>query len=306
MKSRKKIPFVALCPIAALVLPGNTMGADGDTAKQFSFPPQMLAQLSGDIRLFSVGCVDPLPKFDPNIGPLAFSVSCMPALRDWNKFVEGNPDIDLQMKHAFTVDEMTSATSDSTFALVVGHGVTVSSSDFDIRKMFVEVAPIFTSVYNDVSNLSMEQLSKVLEGDIVNWNDLDSTLDHRIVLYLHSGKYQHLKFQMLLQNMGIQLNPDKVRTKYMPNYEKMWLHARQQSGALVIGLRSVRPQGLKAITVEERSPFNADDVADYPLFMDIYLATQHSDIGKLGLYTYLDALAKRQLKDKALLSAATR
>ena len=285
---------------------------------RFVFSTSCAPMPDADFRMFSLSCVlepTPIPEVDDDSH--IFSVSCAPAtktepsnanLRPIPKHTisEFSPKIPssytrMSITHAFNSDQMKMAYDDANVMLVIGHGIGVPSTELHVRRLFVETVPVFVSSKRDLSNISLSRLKKVIEGKINKWSDLDSSDSGSIHLYLHGGRLQEPKFKALLRREKIHLNLyGGAHIIYLSDYDKLLASAASDPQALALGLRSVKPDGVKILTLDGKHPLDIDAIDRYPLLFPVFLATRYGLQGKKMEAIYLRAVARRQHQDENL------
>lgn len=217
--------------------------------------------------------------------PIAFTASCYPGPA---------------FAHVFTDAQMTKAYSNHGVGLIVGHGVEVSNREFHVAKHWVEAMPVFASTNTDLTGMSFTKLKSVLEGVITNWRQLGSQKDQKIRLYLHGGKLEKEKFIALMQHLDIRINQSgRALIKRLSDYSSLRKEAAADPGALVLGLRAVKPDGLKLIAVDNNYPFG-EDSANYKVSLGIYVASRQGIEGDKLRMEYLKAVGSRNCIDRPL------
>jgi hypothetical protein len=174
--------------------------------------------------------------------------------------------------HVFSESELPKAMSSQSNLIIVAHGTNLETPlNFVLAQRYEEFVPVFVSKKRNVSNLSKDQLIKILRGEIRDWEQLGDT-PSPIFLYLHSGVYQKMSFEKFLETLG--LSPADLKApniRYSSDYRDLKVSAGKDPNALVIGLRELEPEDLKTIAIDGFSISDPNQLQQYPLRISVNL-----------------------------------
>ncbi|MDE0034827.1 MAG: hypothetical protein OXU75_17110 [Deltaproteobacteria bacterium] len=196
----------------------------------------------------------------------------------------------------FDSRKLKSATDNPDVGWIVGHGVNVARGKFEAVSEWLEVAPMFTSRFNDVTNLKLADFRAILEGRIKSWKKLGSPTSEKIWLYVHGGDLHQQKFTALIKQLDVKPRLKDV-VKYLPTYKLLQDVASRDPGALVIGLRGRPPIDLKLMSLDDRFPYDPKPQANYPLSLKMYFAKRHGTKGEKHGSNYLTKVGQRYCND---------
>lgn len=185
---------------------------------------------------------------------------------------------------------------DKNISVLVGHGI-AKIGDTPGILLSIEHVPVFISARRELNNLSSEQLAAILKGRITDWKDLGSK-EGRIKIYLHKGTLQKKSFEKFSE-LSLGIKPEdfpRDRIVYAESYEKLESVAAQDDSALVIGLRKLKPENLKTISID-RVSFSDDS---YPLTLPVYLYKRDTPQANDLSLKFVESMSKDVLKNRII------
>jgi hypothetical protein len=173
--------------------------------------------------------------------------------------------------HSFVIADFQELAERSDIDVIVGHGLETDDARFDRELFQQEMCPVFTAPARTTFGLTTNELFRVLQGQVVDWQQLGQPSGH-INVYLHGGDLQKPAFESLLRQNGV----DITKVKYAsPTYARDYLElerlACNDTNALVIGLRTLTPKGLKPVKLDGISIIGRTAPKDYPLRENIFI-----------------------------------
>ena len=204
-------------------------------------------------------------------------------------------------QHAFSEAWVERLVSRKDADAIIGHGVKLRGDRlgeaFRMEELHVERAPVFISGERPGDNISMQDLRNIFTGEVTNWEEFGMG-EGKIQIYLHGGSIQRKAMQVLLRqilevNPG-QLNNVKGRLHYVggekskpdddllpaidQGYKNLAAAAAADANCLAMGIKDLKPRGLKTLTVD-KMPIRAKE---YPLQLPVYLYWARSEAGSMG------------------------
>lgn len=158
-------------------------------------------------------------------------------------------------------------------ALKEADGIHAEEKDAVLTQVAWDALVVIAHPENPVNDISMENLKKVYDGTITNWNELGGP-DKRIVLVTRDGKYSGVghMFRMLAYNdKEHEFQARSLKVKSTGPLEKKVEKTVTALG--MDGISSAKKRELKFLSIDGIAP-TKDNIANgsYPLFRPLYLA----------------------------------
>jgi len=172
--------------------------------------------------------------------------------------------------------------------------------------------PLFVNPSVGVSSLRKAEIGGIVSGQLRNWSQLGGP-DLNITVIMNWGVALKGLYAMLHEN-GIPLSQvaarddlvncnaalaggDAIGFKSCGGYVRMLQMGQQTPGALVLGLRSVKPEGLLPLSIEGE-PFSLENNTDYPLQRGFAVLVREGDrAAEEDFKSYLVQLIQRKNAD---------
>lgn len=173
-----------------------------------------------------------------------------------------------EVQHSFTEDEFNKLAQNKENEIIVQNDFSATHSDYINLDPINENLLIFIRDDQPIDNIDLQDLQKILKGDIKNWKEIGGT-DTTITIYKLSPvdsedkKILTKRYNLILSKINIDETNKPTQTHLASSYKKLHNRCIKDSGTLVMGIRGVTFQDLKPVDIDNIVKNNNQE--NYPL-----------------------------------------
>lgn len=183
--------------------------------------------------------------------------------------------------------------------IIIQNGFLAEHNDYFLMFSFKENLVIFKNSQNEVDNISLDNLSKLLSGEVRNWKELDG-MNEEVMVFRFSppskgnsheySKVVNYKHQLSLSKVS----PNMDGIAEVDSYKELSALGKKYKGSLVIGLRQEKISSLSILDIDS----SISNGNEYPLGCNVNILCRKKLNNENHIKKYLRSMKKNMKRDE--------